>query len=238
MFDKWANIFILLSSAISLTLIFLHPPYEKLIASLNAVNCVFITIIVVFDTLFNYIFFEAGKVKRLDFIDNSMGTDFSGTRSQGYFTNENLAIGLYKMAVNSFENSFFSTQISSRMITGAWVRFVVIMVIFVFSAAMGDQKIVNLLFQLSLPILLFQQAFKITLFYTRMNNIFQNFLSLFNDIKQHDNKDQKESEILKIVLDYQTTLSWGAVALSDKIFKKYNPMLSTKWDDLKNNYRI
>lgn len=71
-----------------------------------------------------------------------------------------------------------------------------------------------------------------------MNSIYQNFLGLFNDIKQHGNKDQKEPEILKVVLDYQTTLSWGAVSLSDKIFKKFNPMLSRKWEDLKNNYHI
>ena len=221
-FDKWGNIIIYLSSILSVALIFLGPPYNKVIVALNAVNCVFITVIVVFDALFNYIFFEADKAKRLDFIDNSMGTDFSGARSQGYFTNENLAAGLYKMAVNCFENSFFSSQISAKMITAAWVKFVLILIIFVFSAALGEQKIVNLLFQLSLPILLFQQALKITLFYIRVTSTYESFLRLFNDFKQQGNNQGKDPEILKIILDYQTTLAWGAIPLSDKLFNKNN----------------
>lgn len=237
-FDKWANTIIYLSSVLSVALIFLSPPYDKLIVAINAANCVFITIIVVFDTLFNYFFFEAGKAKRLDFIDNSMGTDFSGARSQGYFTNENLAAGLYKMAVNCFENSFFSSQISAKMITASWVKFVIILIIFVFSAALGEQKIVNLLFQLSLPLLLFQQALKITLFYIRVNSTYESFLHLFNDFKQHGNNEGKDPEILKIILDYQTTLTWGAIPLSDKLFNKYNAVLSQKWNELKANYNI
>jgi hypothetical protein len=238
LFDKWANAFIYLSSALSIGLIFLGTPYTKIVVALNALNCVFITVIVVFDALFNYIFFEAGKAKRLDFIDNSMGTDFSGARSQGYFSNEHVAAGLYKMAVNCFENSFFSSQISARMITGSWVKFVAILVIFVFSAALGEQKIVNLLFQLSLPILLFQQALKITLFYIRINTTYQSFLHLFNDFKQRGSNDGQDPEILKIILDYQTTLTWGAIPLSDKIFNKHNPALSRKWNEIKANYNI
>ena len=35
MFDKWAKFFIYVSSAISIALIFLHPPYDKLIMVLN-----------------------------------------------------------------------------------------------------------------------------------------------------------------------------------------------------------
>jgi len=237
-FDKWANNFIYLSSALSIALIFLHTPHDKLIAALNALNCVFLTVIVFFDILFNYIFFEAGKAKRLDFIDNSMGTDFSGAKSQGYFSNENVAAGIYKMAVNCFENSFFSTQISGKIITAAWVKFVIVLIIFVFSAALGEQKIVNLLFQLSLPILLFQQALKITLFYLRVSSCYQSFLQLFNDFKQRGNNTGQDPEILKIVLDYQTTLTWGAVPLSDKLFNKYNPTLSRKWNELKATYHI
>jgi len=238
MFNKWSDIFIYLSSAVSVALIFLQPPYDKLVSLLNAVNCVFIVIVVIFDQLYNYIFFEAGKAKRLDFIDNSFNTDFSGVKSQGYFSNENISAGFYKMAVNCFENSFFSAQISSRMIALAWVKVVLIVLIFVFNAALGDKGIVNLLFQLSLPILLFQQAIRMTLFYTRINMTYQSFLRLFNDFKQNGITKNEDPEILKIVLDYQTTLTWGAIPLSDKIFNKNNAQLSRKWNELKANYNI
>lgn len=238
MFDKWANIFIYVSSAISIALMFINPANERLVVVLNALNCVIIALVVLFDQLFNYLFFEAGKAKRLDFIDNSFGTDFSGAKSQGYFTNENLSAGIYKMAVNCFENSFFSKNVSSKMISGAWIKAVIILVIFVFNAALGAKGLVNLLFQLSLPILLITQAVKVTFFYARINTTYEAFLSLFSDFKQAGNILGKDPEILKIVLEYQTTLTWGAIPLSDRIFNKYNPTLSRKWNELKANYNI
>jgi hypothetical protein len=238
MFDKWANIFIYLSSALSIALIFISPTNERLVIVLNALNCVVIALVVLFDQLFNYLFFEAGKAKRLDFIDNSFGTDFSGTKSLGYFTNENLSKGIYKMAVNCFENSFFSKNTSGKMISGAWLKAVIILIIFVFNSALGAKGLVNLLFQLSLPILLITQSIKITFFYTRINTTYEGFLSLFSDFKQVESVAGKDAEILKLVLEYQTTLTWGAIPLSNRIFNKYNTVLSRRWDELKANYNI
>lgn len=238
MFNRWANILVYFSSAISIALIFLHTSDDKVISILNAFNCVLIGIVVLFDQLYNYLFFEAGKAKRMDFIDNSFGTDFSGVKSQDYFTNENLGTGIYKMAVNCFENSFFSSQISSRMIAVAWVKAVIVIIIFVFNAALGEKVIVNLLFQLSLPVLLIQQAIRITFFYVRIYETYQSFLRLFNDFKQNGSNRGKDAEILKIVIDYQTTLAWGAIPMSSSIFTKNNTQLSQKWNELKSNYNI
>ena len=238
MFDKWATYCIYVSSLISIGLIFIPAGNGETIMLLNAFNCVIIAIVVVFDQIFNYLFFEAGKAKRLDFIDNSYGTDFSGAKSEGYFTNETVKTGIYKMAVNCFENSFFSSQISSKMIKWAWIKAIVVLIIFVFSAALGEKGVVNLLFQLSLPILLLQQAIKITFFYTRITTVYQSLLELFNDLKQGGFTNKKDPEIFKIVLEYQTTLTWAAIPLNDTIFKKNNAQLSKKWDALKENYNI
>lgn len=238
MFDKYGALLIYVSSIISIALIAIPKLQAEMNLFLNAINCVLIFMIVVFDLIYNYIFFEAGKTKRLDFLDNSFGVDFLGSKSKGYFSNENLSIGMYKMAVNCFENSFFSYQVCGKMIAGAWLKAAVVMALFVFTAAMGDYLLINLLFQLTLPIILIQQAIKITLFYTRINTVHEGFRQLFNDFKQQATNQGKDPEILKLVLDYQTTLSWGGIPLSDKIFNANNAAWSTKWEEVKRIYNI
>lgn len=238
MFDSFGTLLIYVSSIISIALIAIPKLQVEIKLLMNAINCVLIFIIVVFDLIYNYIFFEAGKTKRLDFIDNSFGVDFLGSRSQGYFSNENLSVGMYKMAVNCFENSFFSYQVSGKMIAGAWLKAAFVLALFVFTAAMGNYLLINLLFQLTLPIMLIQQAIKITLFYTRIHTVHEGFRQLFNDIKQQGTNLGKDPEILKLVLDYQTTLSWGVIPLSEKIFNTNNATWSRKWEDLKRIYSI
>ena len=95
-----------------------------------------------------------------------------------------------------------------------------------------------LIFQLLLPILLIQQSIKLTQFATRIVGVYQSFLQLFNDIKQTQNFEIKQPEMLKIVLDYQTTLAWGGVLLDSNLFEKNNPKLSEAWEQMKRLYKI
>jgi len=103
---------------------------------------------------------------------------------------------------------------------------------------LGEKQIIITLFQLLLPILLIQQSIKLTQFATRIVGVYQSFLQLFNDIKQTNDFKIKQPEMLKIVLDYQTTLAWGGILLDNKLFEKNNPILSKDWESLKNTYGI
>lgn len=74
---------------------------------LNAVNCLFLIAYFILELITNYQFFNSSKEKRTDFIDNSLGSNLSGFRSENYFTNDNIKTGIYKLAVNCFDIFLF-----------------------------------------------------------------------------------------------------------------------------------
>ena len=205
---------------------------------LNAINCVLVIAYFVLELITNYHFFNSSKEKRTDFIDNSLGSNLSGFRSENYFTNDNVNTGIYKLAVNCFENSFFTYHISKKMIWKEWGINIVICIVFILGASMGNKDIVILIIQLSLPFFLIQQAIRLTFFHSRVHNVVCNFKSLFNDFKQNKNISGKFPEILKNVLEYESTKAWGSILLSDPLFKKMNSKLSEDWNRLKTLYDI
>jgi hypothetical protein len=205
---------------------------------LNAINCLLVIAYFVLELITNYQFFNASREKRTDFIDNSLGSNLSGFRSENYFTNDSINAGIYKLAVNCFENSFFSYQISRKMIWKEWIINVIITAIFILGASLGNKDIVVLIIQLSLPFFLIQQAIKLTFFYSRTHDVFCYFKSLFNDLKHNKNVDSKFPEILRNVVEYESTKAWGSILLSDSLFTKWNPQLSEDWNRLKASYDI
>lgn len=67
--------------------------------------CVFFSIEIVNDLI---ILPQADSKRRDDFIDNSFGSKLSPVNSIGFYDNDEIRIGLYKTAVNLFENCFFT----------------------------------------------------------------------------------------------------------------------------------
>ena len=92
--------------------------------------------------------------------------------------------------------------------------------------------------QLTLPILLLQQAIKHTLFVYRIKRVYENYRRLFNDLRNESDSKLKRPEILLNVLDYETTLTYGAILLDSDIYNKLNSDLSAKWNNMKTEYKI
>lgn len=237
--NKYADILLYASTALSIVISLLG--YFELLpdlkTTLTGVNILFICTYVFLDNRANYIFTRAEMKRRLDWLDNSFGTNFSGKRSQGYFTNEHLSPGLYKLAVNCFENGYHTQFINSKMIRGIITQTIVIVLIFIASAYIGNREIIRMFFELSLPAILIQKLIKALYFSSRMAEVQDRFKSLFNDLMK-SGFENKTAESLRDVLEYETALSWASTPLSSKIFKKHQDALATDWAELKKEYQI
>ncbi len=209
--------------------------YSELISN---INCFFIISYAILSFISDYIFYNAGIQRREDFIDNSFSTTIAEERSSGYYTNENIAVGIFKMAVNGFENSLFTYNIANKMTVSLWLKNIVIAILILTFAIFGYNSAFILLIQLTLPILLLQQAVKHTLFVYRIKRVFENYRRLFNSLKNEPDSKFKRPEIILNVLDYETTLTYGAILLDSKIYDDLNPELSTKWNKMKQEYNI
>lgn len=233
---------VLISSTILLIVAFILPLINKSLESVSCLiktlNCILILFYAGLDFMSNYTFFEASKHKRADFIDNSFGTSFSEDNSTEYFSNENIQNGYYKMAVNGFENSLFSYNISKLMLPNLWIKNAIIAILFIFIAIAGYNNAIILFLQLFLPVYLLSKAIKHTLFVNRVGKVFEDYRRLFQDLKDKPNKDFKTPEIIINVLEYETVYSWGCILLDSNIYNLKNDELSRKWEKIKSRYKI
>jgi len=179
-----------------------------------------------------------GKKKRSDLIDNSLGSNLSGIRSENYYSNSKLCDGLYKLAVNCFENSFFTATIVSKMLWKKWITSSTLVVAIILAAFSGSTSLLNMLIQLSVTGIVLQQSIKLQWYYFKMNQIFEDFKTLFNSLNVITDPEKRSPEILKNVLNYECTHAWGGVLNDTEIYKNLNPSLSKDWEIMKKNYNI
>lgn len=240
-FSKYAEISLWISTIllmVAYALKTINPDWINISELITNINCFFIVAFAILSFISEMIFYQASIQRREDFIDNSFETTIAENRSTEYYTNENIASGVYKMAVNGFENSLFTYNIANKMTALLWVKNIVFAILILSFAVFGYNGAFILLIQLTLPILLLQQAIKHTLFVYRMKRVFENYRRLFNDLKNINDSEVKSPEIILNVLDYETTLTNGSILLSSKLYDKLNPTLSTRWIELKHEYNI
>lgn len=237
--NKYAIILLYASTALSIAISLLG--YFSLVSDLKSTligfNILFICIYVYLDNRANYIFTKAEMKRRLDWLDNSFGTNFSGKKSQNYFTNEHLSPGLYKLAVNCFENSYHTQFIISKMLPFLIAQTIIIVLLFVGSAYVGNREIIRLFFELSLPVILIQKLIKAIYFSSRIIDVHDRFKSLFNDLMNFG-FENKTAEALRDILEYETALSWASTPLDSNIFRKNQDKLAAEWEELKQEYQI
>jgi len=237
--NKYADFLLYTSTiitiAISLLGYFVLIPELK--TTLIGLNILFICGYVYLDNRANYIYTKAEMSRRLDWLDNSFQTNFSGKKSKDYFTNDHLSPGLYKLAVNCFENSYHTQFVISKMLPKLFAQTIIIVLIFIISAYVGNREIIRMFFELSLPAILIQKLFKALYFSTRMANVHNQFKSLFNDLLKI-NFDDKTAESLRDILEYETALSWASTPLDSKFFWEHKDKLAQDWEELKKEYSI
>lgn len=237
--NKLADIMLYASTALSIAISLLG--YFQLLLSLKTtligINILFICTYVFLNNRANYIFTKAEMKRRLDWLDHSFGTNFSGKRSQGYFTNEQLSPGLYKLAVNCFENGYHTQFIISKMLGAIIIQTIIVVLIFISSAYIGNREIIRLFFELSLPAILIQKLIKAVYFSSRINEVQDRFKNLFNDLMKFG-FENKTAEALRDILEYETALAWASTPLKSKVFRKYQDRLAQEWEQLKKEYQI
>ena len=212
--------------------------YSDIIIGLNAVLvAIYIGLEIALNTTFQKA--EASRIVR--YIDNSFNTNFSAAAvpQLGYFSQDYISPGLYKMCVNCFENSLFSLSIAKEMELRRYVKAGIVSLLFLYTATVGDSGTVRYLTDAILPLSLIQDAIKFYLYIARLEKVHDGFASFFQSIKGKPKEfEKRHAEALKLITSYETTLAWSLIKLDSKIYRRLNPSLSQDWDKLKQQYQI
>ena len=156
---------------------------------------------------------------------------------EGYYTNDKLSQGPYKMIVNCAENCYFTKSIAKAMIPQIIVKNVLCGLAFLTIAYIGikDSLVAIPILQILLSTLFFTELVHHINFIEKLEQLFEQFKTFFIN---KPNEQQLLQEAVLFFLDYETTLAYNKAPLSDAVYERLNEQLSKEWEELKDRYEI
>lgn len=247
-FEK-AAFFCLLFSAIAIIYLWLIPKLEPLfpfkISSTTIVGLVkvlsYVSMIgyIGLSSVAKYLFYSAEKVKRGDLIDNSFGTCYSDCNSEEYYNNEEIPLGVKKLAVNTYESSFHTEQILRKMLFNYAMKMLLFSIPFLISIfSIKGSDVVRLLFEISIPLIMLSQFFVLVVYYTGVKSVNEKFKIELMNIGSNPIDVKDNSRLLNPVLDYYNIKSWATTNLDSRIFNKHNKQVSNLWLERKKKLKL
>lgn len=104
-------------------------PYLGIPVIYNIFNCMYFILIILYYVADMYtetfLYPATARKRRKGFIDNSLGSKFLDKQVKGYYSNDSLEYGPFKMLVNCGENCFFTLNIAKKMIPSVILKNVI-----------------------------------------------------------------------------------------------------------------
>jgi hypothetical protein len=187
-----------------------------------------------------FLYPASARLRRIDFIDNSLGTKFLSKESKNYFTNDVLKPGLYKLNVNCFENCYFTYNIAKEMTPSVVTKNVIFSTVFFTIAYIGLRGNILALpiLQILLSTLFLTELIHHLTFVSRLNILLEKFEIHFNNTINSKSKRNDPKHPILLLLEYETTLAFNKAPLSDKVYRNLNLKLSAEWEEVKKHYEI
>lgn len=230
------SIILILTTTISVAILILDKleTQSKFTHLLNIVLVILSVSYFIFEILQRHLFHEAEFERKNDFIDNGLKLKLSEENSSGYFNNNDLKKDIYKLGINCFESSLFTKSITKRMLKKHLIQTgIIFLLIFTLIFTVTDNLLIQILL-LALPYSILNDTLKIYRLHKNTDTVFKQFSNIFSTTKN----GKLDYLILDNIINYEKSLSRAAILLDSKIFKKMNPDLSTKWNELKVKYKI
>lgn len=207
----------------------------------NILNLLYFLIIIAYYVLDVYtetfLYPATARKRRKGFIDNSLGSKFLEKKVEGYYTNDNLNYGPYKMLINCSENCFFTLNIAKGMVPRIVIKNALFSIGFLVIAYCGikDNLVAIPILQILLSTLFITELIHHLNFIAKLEQLFERFKESFT--KKMD-VNQTLQEAVLLFLDYETTLAYNKAPLSDSVYEKLNEKLSKEWEEIKTRYEI
>ena len=207
----------------------------------KVLNYIYFVLIVVYYILNIYtetfMYPAAARKRRKSFIDNSLGSKFCVQDTKGYYTNDNLKYGPYKMMINCCENCFFTLNIAKEMISQILIKNMLLFIGFLSIAYYGirDNLIAIPILQILLSTLFLTELIHHLNFIAKLEQLYE---TLIETINKKMNNNQTLQEAVLLFLEYETILAYNKAPSSDRVYEKLNDKLSKEWEDIKVRYDI
>jgi hypothetical protein len=186
-----------------------------------------------------YLIPVAESKRRADYFENSFKQNFQLKKSEDYFTNEEINPGFYKMAVNLFQNLFFTTSVAKLMIPKVIFKAAIGLLIYISISFIGfkNYPIFITLLQAIFSLNIIGQIIKFFIYHERKKQMMKELQILFSN-SDFIKSDKAVPQIIKLYTDYECNISWGLILLDDKLFNKHNDTMEESWSKIKLKLKI
>ncbi len=182
---------------------------------------------------------NAEKKRRSDLFDNSFGTKYNHDKSRGYYSNDEIPKGMYKIATNVFQNCLWSLEISNKMKDKEKIKNIVIGGAIAIFALFGFLN--NMI---SIPVLQLFLSQEFLVKYINLDRYNKELEEIFKELKDlfsrnlKDNIDIEEARLFNIILRYECNISNWKMDLDSKIYSSEDARLEQEWSKIKDTYDI
>ena len=227
-FDLFATILFVVNTAAAVIAI-LYPQFlAEGIFSTQLISAIcYVIVLFVTDS---WLWFEAEKSRRLDCFSNGFGVDLSERKTDGYYNNP-LPSSIQRYAANNFENTFYSRNTAKKMLPGAIIKIVLVLIVFVLSLRhLEKEDMMLLIAQTCFSAAFFSDQIMVIIFYFRVSSVYDRFYSAFVTDSNADTP-QFCAKVLSYSIEYEAIKASCKVRLSTKIFERDGKDLDVKWKE-------
>lgn len=189
-----------------------------------------------------FLYPKTANKRRMGLVDNSFGSKYLGKPTKGYYSNDDLKLGIYKFTVNIYESCLFTYNISKRMTPQVVIKNVVSGIVFIILIYFGGKNNMLLIpiLQIILSSLFVTELIHQLNFVSKLERLIEQFKDLYSNYQKTSNVKIYEDISKEIMLDleYETILAYNKAPLSDKIYNEIRIKLTDEWERIKVKYGI
>lgn len=175
---------------------------------------------------------RAEDERRKNLISNSLGVYLSHDVTHSYYNNE-IPPSIQKLGANLLENSFFSREISARMLFRNRVEVFIYFLVWVIILSVRHANFDLVIFatQIFFSTEIISSWISLEVLNHQFNRCFHKLHDHFRFFQANTEKSTSDcmADILDVAISYESAKLAAGILLDEKIFSKINPSMSVRW---------
>ncbi|MDP2747570.1 hypothetical protein [Pseudomonas sp.] len=211
--------------------------YPASYVAINTAFAIAVTAVFISGLVVKLYYFPRAEDERIkDFLSHAYGFDLTCNTSDAYYNN-NAGTRARRIGAQLLENSLFSKEITSKMLKGMTIRYVIYLAIWLSIAFSRDvdYSIVLVASQVLFAEQVMAKFIRLAWLHSRCERTYEQTYKLFlNKVAG----TKFECAIMEYLVFYETSKTSASIQLSSRAFKKVNPALSSDWDSIRKRLDI
>jgi hypothetical protein len=181
---------------------------------------------------------RAEDKRRQDLLSNSYNANLTHENAVGYFNNDQTN-HIKRLAASVMESSFFTSNVIREMLMCERIKVIgygCIWIVAVLARA-TDLGLIAVAAQVLFSEQILMKWLRMEWLRMRSEMVYADIHRLFTTVSSF-NKAASHARVIEYYGAYETGKAYASVVLSDRIFQKRNPALSSEWDEIRRGLNL